>query len=114
MSAALARHAFLATPDTFASFLAAFCGGTLTRPEWTHAAHVAVAATNAVQVGPDVDATFAATREGILFLNGCLGIESTPTSGFHVTLTRFWTITINGFVAERGLATAYEAACAAV
>jgi flavin reductase (DIM6/NTAB) family NADH-FMN oxidoreductase RutF len=80
-------YPFLATPSTLAAFIAAWEAGTLPRADWTHAAHVAVAACYAVRHGA---AALDRTRAGIVRYNLAVGTPNTETSGFHETLTRFW------------------------
>ncbi len=80
-------YPFLATPAAFAAFIAAWEGGTLPHTDWTHAAHVAVAACYAVRHGA---AALYWTRAGIARYNTAVGTPNTDTSGYHETLTRFW------------------------
>ena len=71
------------------AFVGAWRAGTLPKPAWTHAAHVAVCAAEA---WPDAasDALAARMKAGILAYNTAVGTANTPTSGYHETLTRFW------------------------
>lgn len=62
-------------------FLAAFEGCTLTRPEWTHEAHVRMAWAYLTRL-PIADALKAA-RSGILRLNAAFG----NSTGYHETIT---------------------------
>ncbi|MBP7776498.1 MAG: flavin reductase [Acidobacteria bacterium] len=80
-------YPFLATPAAFAAFIAAWEAGTLPHTDWTHAAHVAVAACYAVRHGA---AALNRTRAGIVRYNTAAGTPNTDTSGYHETLTRFW------------------------
>lgn len=85
-------HALTAAPfdnDAAVSMLlAAFYAGTLPRSAWNHRAHLTVALTVARTV-PDCDA-IATMRAAILRFNAAAGIESTPDSGYHDTLTVFY------------------------
>ena len=71
------------------AFVGAWRAGTLPKPAWTHAAHVAVCAAEA---WPEAAAAGLAARmkAGILAYNTAVGTANTPTSGYHETLTRFW------------------------
>jgi flavin reductase (DIM6/NTAB) family NADH-FMN oxidoreductase RutF len=104
-------HAFLASEDTFDAFVREWRAGTLPRARWTHAAHVAVAAHHSFHFGADA---YEQMRAGILHFNQCCGIENTETSGYHETLTRFWSELIATFVSDGGFASAWDAATAAV
>jgi hypothetical protein len=101
---------FLLTRDDFSEFLDRFTNGQLPRADWSHSAHLAVAAAT-VHAGGGVDDVH--TR--ILAYNATQGIVSTPEYGYHETITCFWVERIcellNGL--GRG-ATNYDAARAAV
>jgi hypothetical protein len=105
-------HVFAANPDTLDAFLAAWHAGRLTRADWTHGAHVAACAFHAFD--HDADATFAIVKAGIRAFNASIGIVSTPTSGYHETLTRFWTLAIVQHVRQSGAASRWAAARAAL
>jgi hypothetical protein len=77
------RHA-----DVIAALVRAFDDCTLPRAEWTHAAHLTVALWYLLRHNPE-EAT-ALIRAGILRYNAAHGILTTPTSGYHETLTLFW------------------------
>ena len=81
---------FLADEAALDGFIAAWRAGTLPKPSWTHAAHVAVCAWHAYG-GVPADEVFAAMKRGIVAYNEAVGTANTPTSGYHETLTRFWT-----------------------
>lgn len=106
------RHEFLESPAIFSRFVAEWQAGTLAPARWTHAAHVAVAA-HVAFLDPAGEA-YATMRAGILHFNQCVGVQNTETSGYHETLTRFWSGTISRFVSEGRFATSFDAACAAV
>lgn len=80
---------YLADEAALDAFLDAWRTGRLPKPEWTHAAHVAVCAATAWD-GGTVDAVFSAMKRGIVAYNEAVGTANTPTSGYHETLTRFW------------------------
>lgn len=102
-------YPFLATPATLAAFIAAWEAGTLPGTSWTHAAHVAVAACYAVRHG---SAALDRTRAGIVRYNGAVGTANTDTSGYHETLTRFWSEVVARVTA--GCSDEWEAARLAV
>ncbi len=80
-------YPWLASAEAFQTFVAAWESGALPKPEWTHAAHVAVGACYAVRHGA---AALDRTRDGIRRYNAAVGTANTDTSGYHETLTRFW------------------------
>lgn len=100
---------WLGSADAFAAFVAQWEQGTLPRPAWTHAAHVAVGACYAVRYGADA---LRHTREGIRRYNAAVGTANTDSSGYHETLTVFWTRVLSAAVA--GESDEWRAACRAV
>jgi len=88
------RYPFLESRERFDDFLARWEAGRLTRPEWTHAAHVAVAAGYVLRYR---DKATDELRRGIRRHNAAVGTLDTATSGYHETLTGFW----SGVVARR-------------
>ncbi|MDT5272568.1 MAG: hypothetical protein QOH49_4754 [Acidobacteriota bacterium] len=78
---------------------------TLPREEWTHAAHLTVALWHLLQF--DWPEASARVRRGIKRYNAAHGIRTTPTGGYHETLTLFWLRTVRAFLeAERNEARA--------
>lgn len=77
-----------ASTDELRALVDAFESCTLTRAEWTHAAHVSVAVWYVMWCGSD-EAT-ERMRSGIQRLNAALGVPTTPTGGYHETITRFY------------------------
>ena len=78
---------------------------TLPREEWTHAAHLTVALWHLLQF--DWPEAVARVRRGIKRYNAAHGIPTTPTGGYHETLTIFWLRTVRAFLeAERNEARA--------
>ena len=71
------------------SFIGAFEECTLPRSEWTHRAHLTVAMWYLMERS-EIEAT-TRIRNGILRYNGSQGIKTTATSGYHETITLFWT-----------------------
>ena len=78
---------------------------TLPREEWTHAAHLTVALWHLLQF--DWPEAVARVRRGIKRYNAARGIPSTPTGGYHETLTLFWLRAVDAYLcAERNEARA--------
>jgi hypothetical protein len=86
----------------------AFEERTLSKEEWTHAAHLTVGLYYCLNY------PFAAAKnwmtEGILRLNDAHGTPNTETSGYHETLTMFWLLTIEEFVGKTKYETLAETA----
>jgi hypothetical protein len=78
----------------------------LAASDWTHAAHIGVAAYYAFNRGPFE--TYAAMKAGLLRFNAAVGTKNTDHSGYHETLTRFWSYLIWKFVRERCLKTRFD------
>jgi 3-hydroxy-9,10-secoandrosta-1,3,5(10)-triene-9,17-dione monooxygenase reductase component len=77
-------------------FVASWKLGTLPKSQWSHGAHVAVAAYFAFDHTPEV--AFEKMKAGILHFNTCVGTKNTEDMGYHETLTRFWSETVGTFV----------------
>jgi hypothetical protein len=108
----MTTHPFAASPQTLDAFVAAWHAGGVPRSAWTHGAHVAVCAYYAFERDPEE--AFTVVKAGILEFARASGIVPTATSGYHETLTRFWTLVIAAHVRASGAATRWEAACAAL
>jgi hypothetical protein len=78
--------------------LAAFHDGTLPRAAWNHRAHLAVALSVA-RTWPDAKA-IDVMRDAIQRFNAAVGIENTPDSGYHETLTRFYMVIVGHHVSR--------------
>jgi hypothetical protein len=102
-------HAFLASPETLATFVTDWENGRATKQQWTHAAHVAVGAYYSVRFP---ESAFERMKNGLLVHNAANGTENTETSGYHETLTRLWISILTRTSA--GLRDPWEAACLAV
>ncbi|HEY5907586.1 MAG TPA: hypothetical protein VIZ31_06040 [Vicinamibacteria bacterium] len=76
--------------------VARFKAATLPKVEWTHAAHQAVGAWHVHHLGA-ADA-LGALRAGIRRLNDSHGTANTPTSGYHESITRAYTVLLEGFL----------------
>jgi hypothetical protein len=79
---------------------AAFEDCTLSTAQWTHQAHLMVGLWYASRL-PAEDA-LDAMRAGILRLNTVHGVVTTPTRGYHETITRAYMRLIGQFVIEDG------------
>lgn len=106
------RFALLESESELQPFVEAWKAGRLPKPEWTHAAHVAMAAYFAFDHA--ADATFAIMRAGILHHNMSVGTPNTEDNGYHETLTRFWAGEIGTFIRAGRFASRWEAVRAAV
>lgn len=71
---------------------------TLTKPEWTHAAHLAVGLWHVSRYG--LDDALTRLRRGIRRLNESHGTLNTATGGYHETVTRAYAQLLAAF-AER-------------
>src|SRR5258708_36394384 len=86
--------------------------GALAKPLWTHAAHVAVSACLTYEHSPET--ALHLTRSGIIRFNESVGTANTESSGYHETLTRFWSGIIGNFVRAGNFPTRLEAVRSAV
>jgi len=101
---------YLISEDAFTEFLRRFETGEMPRSEWNHSAHLAVAAATIHAGGGPAE-----VRAKILAYNATQGIVSTPASGYHETITRFWVERIRELTAGLGRgATEWDAARAVV
>ena len=103
---------FLGSESELAAFLVGWESGTLPKAEFTHAAHVAVAACYTWQRSP-LEA-LPLLRQRIRALNEAVGGRNTVDAGYHETLTRFWAEVVGQFVAARPAGSRIEAVRAAV
>jgi hypothetical protein len=78
-----------------------FENGTLPKTQWTHRAHLLVACWYLV-CHPAPEAT-ERIREGIMRYNASQGILTTPTGGYHETMTIFWIRMIRSYLATASL-----------
>src|SRR5436305_8646195 len=102
----------LASEALLQGFVEAWKAGKLPKAEWTHAAHVAVAAYFAFDHA--AAATFAIMKTGILHHNVSVRTTNTEDNGYHETLTRFWAGEIGDFVRTGRFASRLDAVRAAV
>ena len=87
---------FLSDEQALAEFIRQFEQGTLPKPIWTHAAHLAVGSWYLLTL-PE-EAAVEQVRTGIRHYNECVGTANTEDSGYHETLTLFWLRTIGEFL----------------
>lgn len=85
-----------------------FDTATLTKPEWTHLAHLAVGTWHVHRYGPE--RALERLRAGILRMNDAHGTPNTDTEGYHETITRAYVVLIDRFIAGRRSSTAAECA----
>ena len=97
---------FAGSDRALRSFLNRWRAGTLPKSEWTHAAHVAVAACHVFD--HPADEALQKIRAGIIHYNTCVGTANTDHSGYHETLTRFWTGLIADFLRTRSYTSRLE------
>jgi hypothetical protein len=88
------------TADDVVRLVARFEDGTLPKAEWTHQAHLAVALWYASRL--PFEEALAVVRAGIQRVNDAHGVATTPTGGYHETITRFYMRVICEYVAESG------------
>lgn len=68
----------------------------VTPEEWTHKAHLTAGLWYLLH--HDINTATNKMRQGIHMLNAAHNVANTPTSGYHETLTVFWTKTIAEFL----------------
>lgn len=78
------------------SLVKSFEERTLSKEQWTHAAHLTVGFYYSFYHPFGVARNL--MRDGILWLNDTHGTLNNETSGYHETLTMFWLKTISGFL----------------
>src|SRR5438552_11304240 len=86
---------FLADREAIETLVRQWRECTLPKSAWTHAAHVAVAAYFAFDLGPEE--LFSNMKRGIIQINESYGGVNGPDSGYHETLTRFWSMVVGDF-----------------
>jgi hypothetical protein len=75
-----------------------FSERTLPKPEWTHAAHLAVGLWHVCRYGRD--AALSRLRVGITRLNESHGTVNSATGGYHETVTRAYVYLLDAFAAR--------------
>ena len=79
------------------ALIARFEDCTLPKGEWTHQAHLSVGLWYASHL--PYDDALVAVRDGIRRLNEVHGVPTTPTRGYHETITRFYVRLLCDYVA---------------
>lgn len=77
-------------------FLRGFEEGSYPKAEWTHRAHVIMAAAYLSRMSPEQ--ALPVIRERIKAYNLAQGGENTETSGYHESLTVFWIAVVSRFL----------------
>lgn len=86
------------TTDEILALVRGFEDCTLPRSEWTHVAHLTVALWHLLQYeGPEA---VERVRLGIKRYNAAHDIFTTPTGGYHETLTLFWLHRVRAFLED--------------
>lgn len=80
-------------------FLREFETGTLPKSQWTHAAHLAVAAHFLLTL-PAREA-LSSMREALIHYNESTATPNNADNGYHETLTRFWMAISDAFLAQQ-------------
>jgi hypothetical protein len=83
-------------PSEISAIVAAFLDLSLPKPQWTHHAHLCVGLWH-VLLHPPAEA-LVLLRERISRYNAVTGVLNTPTSGYHESITAFYTWQIAWFV----------------
>ena len=96
--------------DRVRALVAKIEAGTLPPAEWTHGAHLTYAAWAVLAFGRE--AALGRIRSAILRLNAAHGVESSPTGGYHESITRFYVARIAALLEDTGAETALARAVA--
>jgi hypothetical protein len=81
---------------------------TLPKSEWTHEAHGTYATWAVLAFGHE--RALGRIRSAILRLNAAHGVENTPTSGYHESITRFYVARVSALLESSGAETALSRA----
>jgi flavin reductase (DIM6/NTAB) family NADH-FMN oxidoreductase RutF len=100
-------YPFIANSQALERFVEEWETGVLPRRCWTHTAHVAIAAY--YNFAYPSEEAFQRTKSGIVHYNTCVGTPNTDDSGYHETLTRFWSEVVGDFVRRRQLESQFDA-----
>jgi hypothetical protein len=88
-----------ASVDEIRALVAAFETCEIARGDWTHSAHLATACWYHLMHG--AAEALERMRTGIQRFNTCVGVETTPSGGYHETLTRFYVWLVGRELAAR-------------
>jgi len=100
-------YPFIADSQALERFVEEWETGALPHRCWTHTAHVAIAAYYSFAFS--TEEAFQRTKSGIVHYNACVGTPNTEDSGYHETLTRFWSEIVGDFVRSRGFESQFDA-----
>jgi hypothetical protein len=89
------------TEDEIQDLVQKFENRTLSRQDWTHAAHLTIALWYSLKHSFPKNVELICN--GIQAYNAAQGIESTLTSGYHETITLFWIFTTQKFLSSVGI-----------
>jgi hypothetical protein len=106
------HKAALDTEEKLEEFLNVFFRCALPKVEWTHAAHVTLAASLLYEA--DVNTVLPRVRQAIRSHNEAVGTQNTDSSGYHETLTIFWLRVVAGKLSEVRAGSRLEAVRCAV
>lgn len=90
---------YLVSDGALDEFLLRFREGTLPKGEWTHAAHIAMAADYSLRY--DVAECLERARRDIRHFNESVGGKNTEDGGYHETLTVFWLGVVRDFLKKQ-------------
>jgi flavin reductase (DIM6/NTAB) family NADH-FMN oxidoreductase RutF len=100
-------YPFIVDSQALERFVDEWEAGVLPHRRWTHTAHVAVAAYYNFAYPPEE--AFQRTKSGIVHYNTCVGTPNSDDSGYHETLTRFWSDVVGEFVRSRRFKSQFDA-----
>jgi hypothetical protein len=102
----------LDSEEKLEEFLDVFFCRALPKAEWTHAAHVTLAAS--LLYDADVKTVLPRVRQAIRSHNEAVGTENSDSSGYHETLTIFWLRVVADKLKEEKAASRLDAVRSAV
>ncbi len=82
--------------DEIKAIIRGFKSCALPREKWTHAAHLTVALWYLFHYSGEQASSL--IRNGIKRYNASKGVETTPTGGYHETITLFWTWAVGKYL----------------
>jgi len=104
----------LVNSATLEQFVCDWERGVLPRSRWNHVAHITIIAYYAFDCECDSERSYQRMKVGILSYNRSVGIRNTEDSGYHETLTCFWTNLVSSFVRDGQFSSHLEAVRGAV
>ena len=97
------------TKEKIESLIEAFENKSLSYEDWTHEAHLVVACFYLFNYSEWEALIF--LRSGIITLNRAQGVENSPRSGYHETLTCFWVKLISFYMKKYKAGKKLEEVC---